>query len=95
MRTRRVNWVRLYPISSATIWSLRFCGEVIMPFVIDDKRRKQYIIGIRSWHEDRFELMQVAYAAQERFEKVVALCKLGEYRSKEFQDMYACIEQQL
>lgn len=51
----------------------------IMPFVIDDKRRKQYIMGIRSWHEDRFELMQVAYAAQERFEKVVALCKLGEW----------------
>ena len=67
----------------------------VMPFVIDDKRRKQYIMGIRSWHEDRFELMQVAYAAQERFEKVVSLCKLGEYRSKEFQDMYACIEQQL
>ena len=67
----------------------------VMPFIIDDKRRKQYLIGIRSWYEDKFDLMQVAYAAQERFERVVALCKLGEYRSKEFQDMYALIDREL
>lgn len=67
----------------------------VMPFIIDDKRRKQYLVGIRSWPEDRFDLMQVAYASQERFEKVVALCKLGEYRRRDFQDLYALVEQEL
>lgn len=67
----------------------------VMPFIIDDKHRKQYLSGIRNWPVDRFELLEVAYASQERFEKVVARCRLGEYRRKEFQDMYAAFEEEL
>lgn len=67
----------------------------VMPFVIDDKHRKQYLNGIRCWNEDRFELLQVVYAAQERFERIVARCKLGEYRQMDFQDMYAAFEEEL
>ena len=67
----------------------------VMPFIIDDKHRKQYLAGIRNWDEDRYCLLEVAYASQERFEKIVARCKLGEYRQKDFQDMYAAFEEEL
>ena len=67
----------------------------VMPFIIDDKHRKQYLSGIISWPKDRFELLQVACTAQERFEQVVARCKLGEYRQMGFEDMYATLEEEL
>ena len=67
----------------------------VMPFIIDDKHRKHYLDGIKNWDVDRFGLLEVAYAAQERFEKIVDRCKLGEYRQKEFQDMYAAFEEEL
>lgn len=67
----------------------------IMPFIIDDKHRAQYLSGIASWPKDRFELLQVACTAQERFEQVVARCKLGEYRQMGFEDMYATLEEEL
>ena len=48
----------------------------IMPFIIDDKRRSRYLRGIREWHEDRYELLDVVMEAQDRFEAQVELQKL-------------------
>lgn len=64
----------------------------VTPFIIDDKRRSRYLAGIQTWHIDPIPFMQVAAIAQERFEKVIALCKLGEYRRADFVDMYAAVE---
>ena len=48
----------------------------IMPFIIDDKRRSRYLRGIREWHEDHYELLDVVMEAQDRFEAQVELQKL-------------------
>ena len=52
----------------------------VMPFVIDDKHRKQYLAGIKEWDTDHTTLLQLADEAQERFKAQIALQKLGEYR---------------
>ena len=48
----------------------------IMPFIIDDKRRSRYLRGIKEWHEDHYELLDVVMEAQDRFEAQVELQKL-------------------
>ena len=48
----------------------------IMPFIIDDKRRSRYLRGIKEWHDDRYELVDVVMEAQDRFEAQVELQKL-------------------
>ena len=48
----------------------------IMPFIIDDKRRSRYLQGIKEWHDDRFEMIDVVMEAQERFENQIELQKL-------------------
>ena len=48
----------------------------IMPFIIDDKRRSRYLRGIREWHGDHYELLDVVMEAQDRFEAQVELQKL-------------------
>lgn len=40
----------------------------VMPFVLEDKKRAQYLEGLRCWDEDRRPLIQVAEEAQARFE---------------------------
>ena len=52
----------------------------VMPFVIDDKHRKQYLAGIKEWDTDHTTLLNLADEAQERFKAQIALQKLGEYR---------------
>lgn len=61
----------------------------VMPFIIDDKRRHQYLEGIRDWDNSPIQLMDVVSVAQERFERTVRQCKLGEYRLTEYMDQYA------
>ena len=39
----------------------------ITPFVLDDKRRGRYLVGIRQWPENRTCLLEVVQEAQERF----------------------------
>lgn len=56
----------------------------VMPFILDDKRRNQYIKGIQEWREDRMKLMQVVAAAQDRFEHQLEAHKLAEYRSRAY-----------
>ena len=48
----------------------------IMPFIIDDKRRSRYLLGIREWHDDRFEMIDVVMEAQDRFEAQIELQRL-------------------
>ena len=48
----------------------------IMPFIIDDKRRSRYLRGIREWHDDRYEMIDVVMEAQDRFEAQIELQRL-------------------
>lgn len=48
----------------------------VTPFIIDDKRRSRYLRGIKKWHTDRYELVDVVMEAQDRFEAQVELQKL-------------------
>ena len=48
----------------------------IIPFIIDDKRRSRYLRGLKEWHDDRYELVDVVMEAQDRFEAQVELQKL-------------------
>ena len=52
----------------------------VMPFVLDDKHRSQYLAGIKDWPTDRSTLIELVYAAQSRFEAQVELQKLGQYQ---------------
>ena len=47
-----------------------------MPFIIDDKRRSRYLRGIKEWHDDRFEMIDVVMEAQDRFEAQIELQRL-------------------
>ena len=55
---------------------LRHC---VMPFIIDDKRRTDYLEGIRQWNQDRSILTDVVLDCQARFEAQIALQKLREH----------------
>ena len=48
----------------------------VMPFIIDDKRRSRYLRGIKEWHDDRYELVDVVMEAQDRFEAQIELQRL-------------------
>ena len=48
----------------------------VMPFIIDDKRRSRYLRGIKEWHDDRYELVDLVMGAQDRFETQIELQKL-------------------
>ena len=52
----------------------------VMPFILDDKHRSQYLASIKDWPTDRSTFIELVYAAQSRFETQVELQKLGEYR---------------
>lgn len=43
----------------------------ITPFILDDKKRKQYIEGLQAWPIDQETLTQVVEAAQRRFERQI------------------------
>ena len=48
----------------------------VTPFIIDDKRRSRYLRGIKEWHDDRFEMIDVVMEAQDRFEAQIELQRL-------------------
>ena len=48
----------------------------IMPFIIDDKRHSRYLRGIKEWHEDHYELLDVVVESQDRFEAQIELQEL-------------------
>ena len=50
----------------------------IIPFFIDDKRRSDYMRGLRLWKMDREPLLTVCYQAQERYAKEIESQKLLE-----------------
>ncbi len=47
-----------------------------MPFIINDKRRLRYLLGIKEWHDDRYEMIKVVMEAQDRFEAQIELQRL-------------------
>lgn len=58
----------------------------VMPFILDDKHRRQYLAGIQEWQSNRMTLMQVVASAQDRFEAQIELQKLDEHRPYEYMD---------
>lgn len=56
----------------------------VMPFIIDDKRRRQYLDGLKEWDTDKLPFMEVAAVTQERFSAMIEQRKLGEYRTANF-----------
>ena len=45
----------------------------VLPFIIDDKRRAQYLKGLRDWDYDRSTLLATCHEAQQRFARQVEL----------------------
>lgn len=58
----------------------------VMPFILDDKHRRQYLAGIQEWQTNRMTLMQVVASAQDRFEAQIELQKLDEHSRYEYMD---------
>lgn len=58
----------------------------VTPFIIDDKRRTQYLAGLKDWPDYRLTLIDVATVAQERFELQIAHQKLRDPRWSHAED---------
>lgn len=54
----------------------------IMPFILDDKRRTEYLKGIREWDMDKTTLFTPCLEAQARFQAQIDLQKLQEYAQR-------------
>ena len=54
----------------------------IMPFILDDKRRTEYLKGIREWDMDKSTLFTPCLEAQARFQAQIDLQKLQEYAQR-------------
>ena len=54
----------------------------IMPFILDDKRRTEYLKGIREWDMDKSSLFTPCLEAQARFQAQIDLQKLQEYAQR-------------
>ena len=54
----------------------------ITPFILDDKRRTEYIKGIREWDMDKSTLFTLCLEAQARFQAQIDLQKLQEYAQR-------------
>lgn len=54
----------------------------ITPFILDDKRRTEYLKGIREWDMDKSTLFAPCLEAQARFQAQIDLQKLQEYAQR-------------
>ena len=54
----------------------------ITPFILDDKRRTEYLKGIREWDMDKSTLFTPCLEAQARFQAQIDLQKLQEYAQR-------------
>lgn len=61
----------------------------VMPFIIDDKKRTDYLEGIRQWDQDRSILTDVVLDCQVRFE-----AQIERQRLREYGEMYDPIEEE-
>ncbi len=61
----------------------------VMPFIIDDKKRTDYLEGIHQWDQDRSILTDVVLDCQVRFESQIERQRLREYG-----EMYDSIEEE-
>lgn len=51
----------------------------VMPFIIDDKKRKEYLDGIRAWDDEKVILYELMQNTQERFADQIKLQDLHEH----------------
>ena len=58
----------------------------IIPFILDDKKRTQYIEGLQSWPTDQETLTQVVETAQKRFERQIRRHHSAESRHPDMED---------
>jgi len=56
--------------------------QEITPFILDDKRRTEYLKGIREWDMDKTTLFTPCLEAQARFQAQIDLQKLQEYAQR-------------
>jgi Fic family protein len=54
----------------------------ITPFILDDKRRTEYLKGIREWDMDKSTLFTTCLEAQARFQAQIDLQELQEYAQR-------------
>lgn len=54
----------------------------ITPFILDDKRRAEYLKGLHEWDMDRTSLFDACLDAQSRFKAQIELQKLQEYAQR-------------
>lgn len=58
----------------------------VLPFILDDKNRSNYLNGLKDWPYKKETLMRAVEAAQNRFERQMELHQLREYRQYTFTD---------
>ncbi len=58
----------------------------VLPFILDDKRRKGYLSGIQHWDDDPSILSEVVLEAQERFSRQIDLQDLSAHRLDDLND---------
>ena len=74
-----VRFERIHPFEDANgrLGRLLMFKEILryeaLPFIIDDKRRAQYLKGLRDWDYDRSTLLATCHEAQQRFARQVEL----------------------
>lgn len=76
------DWHHSMTTTTAVGWLIMFkecLRHDVMPFIIDDKRRTDYLEGIRQWDQDRSILTDVVLDCQAHFEAQIALQNLREY----------------
>ena len=55
----------------------------VTPFIVDDKRRREYNCGIAEWDTNRERLIAVCKEAQERYGRFLEICKNFQYERHE------------